>query len=308
MKKNNFSVRIAAITVIAAMGAGIAWIPARSVDRSSVAPQATTDTCNCYKATPAPPCNDSIKVIEWQGGTCVKTVTIYEDSVNNSSGASEFLALGTVNGYERRILLEVDLSGVRDSICRNPNLGKVAQFDSVRVTLYVVDTASCGQYRETGFIFRLGTITDANWEVDGNGSSLDACATLYSGVVATEDNAATWKRDNNAFVAGTPRNWPLSPGYDSVEFVCHRPMPDNPPMKDTIREWISGSSANYGWMIALDPALVETKQDYALVFYSSTYSEVDLRPKLTMYFTKGENRPDDPKGDCVKTYFIPAPR
>jgi hypothetical protein len=74
MRKNNFSVRIAAITVIAAMGAGIAWIPARSVDRSSVAPQAATDTCNCYKATPAAP-------------------------------------------------LEVDLSDIVDSICRNPIMG-----------------------------------------------------------------------------------------------------------------------------------------------------------------------------------------
>jgi hypothetical protein len=303
MKKNKFSRRIVAVAAIAAMMAGIVWVSAKSVSRPDVAPQAASDTCNCYKATPAPPCNDSIKVIEWRDTSCVNAVTIYQDFPNNNSGAGEFLALGTVDEEERRILLRVNLIGIVDSICRNPNLGRVAQFDSVHLTLYPVH--DIGQYPDTGFIFRLGTIT-APWSMGTGGGSLNPATTLASGASASP-GSATWANSASQFVAGTPRNWPLSVGYDSVEFICHRPMPENPPMKDTIRSWISAPSTNYGWMVALDPALVISKQDYALVFYSSTCSRPELRPKLTLYFTRGENRDDKP-ADCARIYFIPAPK
>jgi hypothetical protein len=293
-----------AATVVAAMAAGFVLIPAQCVSKASAAPEAVTDTCGCFKKPVAATCNDSIKIIEWQGG-CVKAATIYEDYCDNTSGASEYMAVGTVGGKERRIMLKFDLTGVVDSFCINPNLGRIAQFDSVRVTLYV--SPDCGQDHETGFIFRLGTI-NTDWDTDMTvGGDLDACKTLYTGVETKGDDMATWRNFAKQFTPGTPRNWPLSAGYRSVDFICHRPQPDNPPMKTTISGWITNPNNNNGWMIALDSSQIQPGKDYALVFYSSSYKgNLNLRPKLTMYFTKGEDRKDTPDTTCSRTYFVPA--
>jgi hypothetical protein len=310
MKKSIFT-KIMAATVVAAMAAGFILIPAQCVSKASAAPEAVTDTCGCFKVPAAATCNDSIKIIEWQSKDsvkdCVKAATIYEDYCDNTSGASEYMAVGTVGGKERRIMLQFNFGEIIDSFCINPNLGRIAQFDSVRVTLYV--DQECGQYLETGFIFRLGTI-NTNWSMDTTvGSDLDACATLKTGVETKGDTVATWCHSAKQFTPGTPRNWPLSAGYESVDFICHRPQPDNPPMKTTISGWITDSKSNHGWMITLDSSQIQPEKDYALVFYSSQYMrDPNLRPKLTMYFTKGENREDTPIDSCSRTYFVPAPR
>jgi hypothetical protein len=301
-KKTLMKMAIVAIAITAGI-----MISAKSKSVSKqVEPQAVTDTCGCYTTPPATTCVDSIKIIEWQGCS-VDAVTIYEDNVDNNSEKSQYLALGTYDGSQRRIMLRIPaFDGIVDSFCINPKLGRIAQFDSVRLTLYVAK-AECVDYTDTGYIFRLGIITDTTWAVDCTTSSdLTACETLYTGAPTTpSDTAATWRNYGKAFTPGTPRNWPLPIGYDHVEFICHRPQPDNPDMKTTISNWIHGTLPNGGWMIYLDSTQIR-KENYALIFYSSKYSVESLRPKLTMYFTKGENRDDDP-GPYSTTTFVYAP-
>lgn len=284
---------------------------------------AADDTCNCKK-NPQQSGDigcDSIKVITFQGGPdCVKATTIYDSlCAKNSSGASKFLALGFWDGTERRILLRFDLDGIVDSECINPPLALVAQFDSVRVTLYTAsdckDVDTCNDKTRQFFIGRL----QRDWTAGTNGKDLSACQTLNCGDPASDGSASwyyPWTKPGGDYIfsadANVPRNVPLSqtsPGsscIDSVMFVCHRPSPYNRYMKQTIKEWISDPDSNFGWVIMPDSSQRVSHDSSALVFHSPSADDPALRPKLTMYFTAGVDRGD--VTPCGTTSYITVPR
>ena len=281
---------------------------------------AADDTCNCKK-NPQQSGDigcDSIKVITFQGGPgCVFATTIYEDCELNSSGISDYLALGFWNGKERRLLLRFNLNYIVDSECINPPLALVAQFDSVRVTLYTASCEyvdSCEDKTRQFFIGRL----QRDWTAGTNGKDLSACQTLDCGDPASDGSASwyyPWTKPGGDYIfstdANVPRNVPLSqtsPGsscIDSVMFVCHRPSPYNRYMKQTIKEWISAPYTNFGWVIMPDSSQRASHPNSALVFHSPSASVSALRPKLTMYFTAGVDRGD--VTPCGTTSYIKLP-
>jgi hypothetical protein len=283
---------------------------------------AADDTCSCKKIPPQPGdigC-DSIKVITFQGGPgCVDATTIYEDCELNSSGTSDYLALGFWNGRERRILLRFNLDYIVDSTCINPPLALVAQFDSVRFTLYTtdscVDVDTCRDKTRQFFVGRL----QQEWNVGANGKYLSACQTLDCGDQASTGSVNwcdPWKQCGGDYIfstdANVPRNVPLSqtsPGdacIDSVMFVCHRPSPYNRYIKQTIKEWISDPDSNFGWVIMPDSSQRASHPNSALLFHSPSAKNSALRPKLTMYFTAGVDRDDDPVCGTVSYIKLPG--
>ena len=283
---------------------------------------AADDTCNCKK-NPQQSGDigcDSIKVITFQGGPgCVFATTIYEDCELNSSGISDYLALGFWNGKERRLLLRFNLNYIVDSECINPPLALVAQFDSVRVTLYTASCEYVDSCEDKTRQFFVGRLLQG-WRTGNNGADTPACSVLNCGTPASQGSVRwcyPWTNQCGGYYIFSPndvvpRNIPLSqtsPGsacIDSVMFVCHRPSPYNRYLKQTIGEWISDPDTNFGWVIMPDSTQRAIHPNSALVFHSSGASILALRPKLTMYFTPGVDRGDAPPCGTVRYIKLPS--
>jgi hypothetical protein len=275
------------------------------------------DTCPCFNGgTPDIGC-DSIKVMTFQGNfpDCVKATTIYADYPSYSSGRSEYLALGFWKGLERRIFIRFELEGIDRGECRNPNLGFMAPFDSAQIVFYVVRGEPNVNY--TGLKNRQFFVATAltGWGVGTNGEPLNPMDVLLHGDPAT-GSGPTWNSASKNYqwpFDSQPRNidfaqlFPGQTPIDSIVFVCHRPMPYNSPIKRTLRNWITQEPGwvNEGWVIMPDSTQqkVDTLANSALLLYSPTYQgDPSLRPKLTLWFTKGVDRGDRPQ--CAKISYI----
>jgi hypothetical protein len=311
--KKSFGIMVA-ISALAAIGVSVvAFRPTFPPEASDVLPPALTvvaeDTCPCFLDQPDKiPCNE-VKVITFQGQpNCVTATTIYEEFPNNSSGSSDYLALGYLNSFERRIFIRFELEGIVPEECRNPNLGFMAPFDSAQLTLFVVNQEPCEKTcgmdsTPDGRQFFLAAAQRA-WNLCDR-LNRDSCLIFNEGIPSA-GCGSTWRTDATNYwwpFSSQPRNLAFeAPCIDSIVFVCHRPMPFNSPMKRTLREWIIKDSTgtkweNNGWVILPDSTQDKQFPNSALLFYSPTYWNQSLRPRLRLWFTRGVNRED--KMPCV---------
>jgi hypothetical protein len=287
--------------------------PPQPADPLSALPSVAEDTCPCYLKQPdINPCTE-IKRITFQGGTdCVSATTIYEDYPDNCSGSSPYLSLGYLNGYERRIFIKFDITGIDPTECRNPDLGFMAPFDSAQLTLFVVNdkqecVGACGTNLDPdGRQFFLAAAQDP-WVICRDGKD-DSCVILNQGLLLP-GCCPTWNTDSKNYYwpfNNQPRNLPFEqPCIDSIVFVCHRPMPYNSPMKRTLREWIIGAWPNNGWVILPDSTQRQQFPNSALLFYSPSYGNPALRPRLRLWFTRGVDRDDRPKCGFIDYIIVP---
>jgi hypothetical protein len=292
-------------------------IAATSFSSTLLAQEVICPCCEGGSGDPDTTCN-LVKVITFQGQPdCVTATTIYEDFPENSSGSSDYLALGYWNGFERRIFIKFDIDTIVPEECRNPNLGFMAPFDSAQLTLFVVNEQKCFGACKTDLTpnarqFFLAAAQKL-WEPCPYGER-DACPILNQGFPLL-GCGPTWDPDSSNYwwpFDSQPRNLPFEePCIDSVVFVCHRPMPYNSPMKRTLREWIidgEGQWENNGWVILPNSAQRDSFPDSALLFYSPSYKDQALRPRLRLWFTRGVNRKDNvPCATSIDYIVVPTP-